>query len=139
MADLEEAREFTSLKVTAKVVGCYRGADSYNVQREIGEQVGHSMSKILKAEDVERMFDELSALWRKYGVGSLTLLHAEPLTFTAEESDALREDGRICRFKEGLFKALLEDRVGLSCDVREMECGWKGDKTCKFSVSKLST
>jgi len=135
MARSDESREFVSFKVTAKVVSCYRGADSDEIQKEIGEQVGHSLSHILRSEEVRAMFDELSVLWEKYGVGKLSVLKWDPLTFTVTESGDLTRDGRICKFNEGLFAALIQDRLGRPCDVREVECEWKGEKVCRFAVS----
>lgn len=111
--------------------------------RKIGYQLGSELARILleqkKVSDVDGVVNELAQYWLHYGIGEMHWVdRGEMLLAIQFCSDCLgRGYGAgytICPFKEGLFEAVIQSKLGKNYHVEELECCGTQATNCLFKI-----
>ncbi|NOZ77013.1 MAG: ArsR family transcriptional regulator [Euryarchaeota archaeon] len=109
----------------------------YHLGREIGEVIGEGMGSV----DLEGLMEEVAAFWKEQGLGTVTVLEWEPLTFLVTdcyECSNMPDVGRtLCAFDEGILEAIFLARLGKEYRVKELECWGTGYTHCKYLALPL--
>ena len=111
--------------------------------REIGYQLGVEFSKILRTNstDLDRIIEEMGCYWVKHAIGEIRWADRENMLVEMKYCSDCFSRGygagyTLCPFKEGLLKAVLEEKTGNKFEVLEMECCGTQSNNCLFKVER---
>jgi len=105
----------------------------------LGLELGHSVSKTLKGKSIDEVLEEIVNFWNYEGFGKMKISSYNPIILEGSECyDCLGlrygVGELLCPFKEGFLKALLEDKLSLKVEVKELECCGTFHNGCKFKI-----
>lgn len=136
-------REFFSavrlaMKLTKERGGLDPTKDAPAIRR-IGAELGSTLAKTLESRSLQEVLSELVDVWNLQGLGELNIVSVDPLVLEIHNCyDCLGVKFGIgvplCPFKEGLLKAILENKLGLPCEITETECCGTLSDGCHFRV-----
>lgn len=134
------------LRVTMKAIKEFSGLDPSkhrNAIKRAGEELGHSVAKVINAEDPLDLAAKLSLFWNTNGLGEMELVQTDPLTLEVRNCyDCLGwKTGvgvTLCAFKEGLLKMVFEDVLKTSFEVEETECCGTIAPSCRFKLIRVA-
>ncbi len=115
---------------------------------ESGKLAGLELYKkvFLDITDFNEFMKSLHEMLSKLGIGILRVEETDvdkgAFTLTLSEDldcSGLPESGyEVCTYDEGFISGLFEGFTGDSFKVKEIDCWCTGDRTCRFSVERIS-
>ncbi len=145
VAPLEDEDLVSALKLSMRAVkgqfGLSQGAN-VPVIRSVGVLMGNSVHNIFRSEDALQLLREISEFWTHHGLGEMEVEARPPFVIRIRECyDCLGYrygvGEPLCAFKEGLFKSIIDHRLGSNVEIKEVGCCGTGLAECRFRVTKL--
>lgn len=104
-----------------------------------GNELGSKISNKLKATKPEPLMNEIQSYWEKYNLGTINILKKKPMEISMENNINCQEQPEIakaqCNFVKRLIGTILENKLGLTAEVKETDCK-PGKRTyCKFKIN----
>lgn len=114
------------------------GLDIHPALKEIGRDAGKRIAENFEEEDMEGLLDEVGEFWKKNRLGLIEVI---------DENNILVQDcfdccdmpdigTTFCSLDEGMLEGIIEAKIGMDVDVKEVECFGTGDEHCKFNIQK---
>ncbi|WP_406661534.1 ArsR family transcriptional regulator [Methanolobus sp. ZRKC3] len=92
------------------------------IMRNIGRDVGKSLSKNLVSTEQNALFEEMMKFWEDNEIGRFTVIGTDPLTIAVHNFFDCRsipvDSKSLCSFAQGVFEGVFRDKFG---DERNMQ------------------
>jgi predicted hydrocarbon binding protein len=122
----------------------YLGLSSERVMHEFGEQIGRNAAAKMASLDAEEMLANLSKVWEKHRIGTLSVEARDPLVLQVSNCTVcgqLQGTGAMhdCAFHEGFFQGALSAKLGRPVSLRQ-ETNYEGaaGTWCRKLVADVS-
>ena len=145
VVDVEE-EEATVIKLAMKTLKDHYGLNPGKYAepvREIGYQLGAELSKILrtKSPTIDSVIDEMGRYWFRHAIGEISWADRDNLLVEMKYCSDCFSRGygagyTLCPFKEGILRAVLEEKTGSKFKVHEIECCGTQSNNCLFKIEK---
>lgn len=117
-----------------------RGINVNPVLKSTGRQIGTEVAETMKSDSLEDLINEIGKFWRDHRLGKMrTQVKEKDATLFIEDcyncSDMPNVEKPLCSLDEGMLEGILEGRLGVKADAKEIECWGTGAKHCRFKVT----
>jgi len=106
------------------------------IMRNIGRDVGNSLSKNLVSTNRDDLFKEMIAFWDEHDIGSFSIIENEPLKIAVHDFFDCRsipiEGKTLCSFAQGVFEGVFRDKFGNECNMQIVGSCDSGCNSCIF-------
>lgn len=115
------------------------GVNTLPIFETLGREVGIALAKSMKSKTKEELLDEISEFWKEHGLGRAEIISEDPMTVRLEdfiECEKLKHiEGAGCIFAENVVKAIVDERLGVDCEIEENECKGRLTGKCRLTVT----
>ncbi len=107
--------------------------------RMLGEEIGKTLSARMSSEDTEGTISEIQEFYEIHNMGEVCVYTFLPLTIIIRDDyeTPLEAGEALCKFNEGLFRAVLQDRTGKELQITESECFGTANNYYKFVIEPI--
>jgi sugar-specific transcriptional regulator TrmB len=106
---------------------------------KLGHDLGVELAKKCKAKKLEPLLKEIQEFWEAHNLGKIEILKKKPVEMTMENNMDCNENPEIaqaiCSFIKGLVGTILEEKLGVKCTVKEVDCRPERQTYCKFRIN----
>jgi predicted hydrocarbon binding protein len=146
--DLKMSRKIVSVMLVSlrNVVETYM-KDGRDFLERFGYICGESMVDLFQSTELEPLLEEISEFWNQMDFGTIRNVKINRENGKLEvffdvydcfECSWLQNIGQMyCVLDLGIVKGLLETKLKLKFDVKEIQCYANGDDHCRFHIVKL--
>ncbi|MFW6305487.1 MAG: ArsR family transcriptional regulator [Candidatus Saliniplasma sp.] len=112
------------------------GLDVHPALREIGRDAGRKMAENLEVGSMDELLKEVRKLWFENQLGDVEIVDSSTLVVhdCFDCCDMPDVGTTFCSLDEGMIEGIVDEALGISVSVREIECFGKGDENCKFEI-----
>lgn len=105
----------------------------------IGSEVGKALAKKITSENTEGVISEVQEFYEIHNMGEVCVYTFLPLTIIIRDDyeTTLEAGETLCKFNEGLFRALLMEKTGKELRITESECFGTANNYCKFIIEPV--
>ena len=115
------------------------GVNTLPIFEALGREVGIALAKSMKSKTKKELLDEISEFWKEHGLGRAEIISEDPMTIRLEdfiECEKLKHiEGAGCIFAENVVKAIVDERLGVDCEIEENECKGRLTGKCRLMVT----
>lgn len=115
------------------------GVNTLPIFETLGREVGIALAKSMKSKTKKELLDEISEFWKEHGLGRAEIISEDPMTVRLEdfiECEKLKHiEGAGCIFAENVVKAIVDERLGVDCEIEENECKGRLTGKCRLTVT----
>ncbi len=115
------------------------GVNALPIFEALGREVGIALAKSMKSKTKKELLDEISEFWKEHGLGRAEIISEDPMTIRLEdfiECEKLKHvEGAGCIFAENVVKAIVDERLGVDCEIEENECKGRLTGKCRLTVT----
>jgi len=115
------------------------GVNALPIFKTLGREVGIAISKSMKSKTKKGLLNELKAYWKEHSLGTVEILSSDPMTIRLSdfiECDKLKHlEGAGCVFAQNVIKAIVDQRLGVDCEVDEDECRGRHLGKCRLTIT----
>ncbi len=113
------------------------GIDS--TMRMIGAEIGKALAKKISSDDTEGVISEVQEFYEIHNMGEVCVYTFLPLTIIIRDDyETTMEAGEaLCKFNEGLFRSILQEKTGKDLRITESECFGTANNYCKFVIEPI--
>lgn len=138
----EEEEFYQALRLVMKAVKERGGLNPERYRpalRLTGEVMGRALARLLTSTSLADLLEELSERWASESLGEMEVESLSPLRLSLRSCyDCLGVKYGVgvplCPYKEGLLKAVFEERLGQAFDVTEEQCCGTFAEHCIFRI-----
>lgn len=98
------------------------GINCNPIMRNIGRDIGKSLSNNLVSTDGDALFEEMMEFWEEHDIGSFSVLETNPLKIAVHDFFDCRsipiEGKTLCSFAQGVFEGVFRDKFGNECNMQ---------------------
>ncbi|MFW6038419.1 MAG: ArsR family transcriptional regulator [Candidatus Saliniplasma sp.] len=112
------------------------GLDVHPALREIGRDAGRKMAENLEVGSMDELLKEVRKLWFENQLGDVEIVDSSTIVVhdCFDCCDMPDVGTTFCSLDEGMIEGIVDEALGISVSVREIECFGKGDENCKFEI-----
>ncbi len=115
------------------------GVNALPIFETLGREVGIALAKSMKSKTKKELMDEISEFWKEHGLGRAEIVSEDPMTIRLEdfiECEKLKHiEGAGCIFAENVVKAIVDEKLGVDCEIEENECKGRLTGKCRLTVT----
>ncbi|MCJ2669461.1 MAG: hypothetical protein KAS60_01490 [Thermoplasmata archaeon] len=115
------------------------GVNTLPIFETLGREVGIALAKSMKSKTKKELMDEISEFWKEHGLGRAEIVSEDPMTIRLEdfiECEKLKHiEGAGCIFAENVVKAIVDEKLGVDCEIEETECKGRLTGKCRLTVT----
>ncbi len=115
------------------------GVNTLPIFETLGREVGIALAKSMKSKTKKELLDEISEFWKEHGLGRAEIISEDPMTVRLEdfiECEKLKHiEGAGCIFAENVVKAIVDEKLGVDCEIEEDECRGGLTGKCRLTVT----
>ncbi len=115
------------------------GVNTLPIFEALGREVGIALAKSMKAKTKKELLGEIGEFWKEHGLGRAEIVSEDPMTIRLEdfiECEKLKHiEGAGCIFAENVVKAIVDERLGVDCEIEENECKGRLTGKCRLTVT----
>jgi sugar-specific transcriptional regulator TrmB len=115
------------------------GVNALPIFEALGREVGIALAKSMKSKTKKELLDEISEFWKEHGLGRAEIISEDPMTIRLEdfiECEKLKHiEGAGCIFAENVLKAIVDEKLGVDCEIEETECKGRLTGKCRLMVT----
>lgn len=115
------------------------GVNTLPIFESLGREVGIALAKSMKAKTKKELLGEIGEFWKEHGLGRAEIVSEDPMTIRLEdfiECEKLKHiEGAGCIFAENVVKAIVDERLGVDCEIEENECKGRLTGKCRLTVT----
>ncbi len=115
------------------------GVNTLPIFETLGREVGIALAKSMKSKTKKELLDEISEFWKEHGLGRAEIVSEDPMTIRLEdfiECEKLKHiEGAGCIFAENVVKAIVDEKLGVDCEIEETECKGRLTGKCRLTVT----
>ena len=115
------------------------GVNTLPIFETLGREVGIALAASMKSKTKKELLDEISEFWKEHGLGRADIISEDPMTVRLEdfiECEKLKHiEGAGCIFAENVVKAIVDERLGVDCEIEENECKGRLTGKCRLTVT----
>jgi len=114
------------------------GFDTSPALKKIGRDVGRMLTPRFKSTTAPELLAEVSQFWSDQGLGKVRVVKADIPTIIVDDCFDCSTIPNIgmtqCSLDEGILEAIIEEKLGVHCSIKEIECYGTGHHHCKFII-----
>ncbi|MFW5898365.1 MAG: ArsR family transcriptional regulator [Candidatus Saliniplasma sp.] len=112
------------------------GLDVHPALREIGRDAGRKLAENLEVGSMDELLKEVKKLWFENQLGDVEIVDSSTIVVhdCFDCCDMPNVGTTFCSLDEGMIEGIVDEALGISVSVREIECFGKGDENCKFEI-----
>ena len=115
------------------------GVNILPIFEALGREVGIALAASMKSKTKKELLGELSEFWKDHDLGSAEVVSEDPMTIRLEdfiECEKLKHvEGAGCIFAENVVKAIVDEKLGVDCEIEENECQGRLTGKCRLTVT----
>ncbi len=115
------------------------GVNALPIFEALGREVGIALAKSMKSKTKKELLDEISEFWKEHDLGRAEIISEDPMTIRLEdfiECEKLKHiEGAGCIFAENVVKAIVDEKLGVDCEIEETECKGRLTGKCRLMVT----
>ncbi len=115
------------------------GVNTLPIFETLGREVGIALAESMKSKTKKELLDEISEFWKEHGLGRAEIVSEDPMTIRLEdfiECEKLKHiEGAGCIFAENVVKAIVDEKLGVDCEIEETECKGRLTGKCRLTVT----
>ncbi len=104
----------------------------------LGYDLGVELSKKFKGRKLKTLLKEMQTFWSKNNLGTIQIVKQKPLEITMDNHMDCNQKKDIvvaqCNFIKSLLSAILEEKLGVKCSIKEVDCRPEHNTYCKFRI-----
>jgi sugar-specific transcriptional regulator TrmB len=105
----------------------------------LGQDLAIELSKKFKSKKIKPLLKEMAGFWEKNNLGTIKVVKQKPLEITMENHMDCGQKIDIvnaqCGFIKSLLSRILEERLGMECTVKEVQCKPEHSTFCRFRLN----
>lgn len=107
--------------------------------QKLGVELGHDVAKTLTSKKNKDLYVLLAAFWNESGLGKMEVVQSDPKVIRLHHcyDCGTAKVGNLCvpcSFKRSLLETILQDALGTTVRVDELECCKSGGEGCVFRL-----
>ncbi len=113
------------------------GLDVHPALKEIGRDAGMGLAAEFHSDDLEGLLKEIGEFWESNGLGAVDVEGTKDIVVHGcFDCGGMPDVGQeLCSLDEGLLEGIIQERLGITVNVKEKECSGTGEDHCRFEVS----
>ena len=115
------------------------GVNTLPIFETLGREVGIALAASMKSKTKKELLGELSEFWKDNNLGKVEIVSEDPMTVRLEDfidCEKLKHiEGAGCIFAENVVKAIVDEKLGVDCEIKEDECRGTHTGKCRLTVT----
>jgi sugar-specific transcriptional regulator TrmB/predicted hydrocarbon binding protein len=107
----------------------------------LGHELGNELVKKCKAKKIEPLVKEMQEFWVEHNLGTLKIIKKKPVQIEMENNMDCKKEPQIakaiCGFTKSLLSTIFEEKLGVKCTVKEVDCKPNRQTFCRFQVDVI--
>ena len=107
----------------------------------LGYELGLELVKKCKAKNIEALVKEMQEFWLEHNLGSIKIVKKKPVQIEMENNMDCKKEPQIakaiCGFTKSLLGTMFEEKLGVKCTVKEVDCKPDRQTFCRFQVDVI--
>jgi sugar-specific transcriptional regulator TrmB len=106
---------------------------------KLGHDLGMELASKFKAKKLEPLLEEIHDFWEKHNLGTTKIEKKKPYVIAMEYNMACNSNPEIaypiCDFVKSMIGTILEEKLGLECIIKSVDCKPEHQTFCKFQIN----
>ena len=140
LSSIGDAGTFYKGLIRSMVIGMESvGLSIDPTMKMIGSEVGKALARKMTSDNTEGVISEVQEFYEIHNMGEVCVYTFLPLTIIIRDDyeTTLEAGEALCKFNEGLFRALLMEKTGKELRITDSECFGTANNYCKFIIEPV--